>query len=1027
MIRVELPFVRYFLRALALTTVLTTASLSAADQQLSLDYAFQRPNVSQITLEGRLYNRIEMPNCPNGGEIGHPALPSCGAKILLPAGTAVERVTIVPGERIFLGNYLIEPIGPQFKLSEGPESVNPPRPNPSIYASEQSLPTSRFESIGTQSFRGFEILVLKLQPVEYIPATGALYYYTNLAVLVDLTETGQINPLYRGLTSDAREIRGKVDNPVTVESYAAELERDGRSSELLIITTPTLVSAFQPLADYHNANGLPTEIHTSTQVGGTNPDLMRTYIRNRYLLDGIDYVIIGGDDDVFPAKDLYVDYGSGSGGITNMPGDIYCACLDGTWNYDGDSRWGEPNDGEGGGPLDLIAEVHIGRAAVGDATEAARFVNKTIWYLNGSHPQPEKVLLCGEHLGFGGVSEYAGNTLEELIDGSSAHGYTTVGFPSDICSVNKLFDRDWPGHDWPASQLVSRINAGIHILNHLGHGDTNYAMKLYNNDVLSQLQNTQLCFVISQTCYAGHFDDADCWAETIHIKTNYGAFAVVMNARYGFGAYNSTDGASQRYNRQFWDAVYNESEAKPILGRALSDSKEDNLYRINESYMRWCYYEIHLFGDPTIPVMGVSGFTIAPDPDLLETCSPPENEAAFVINVGRLGDFAETVTLSASELPPGATATFSLNNQVPPFTAVMTVNSLIDVTPGSYSIVVAGDSASLHRAALASLRINDAAPTTTILNNPADGQSGVALLPELEWQAAAQAYQYELQIATDPNFSHVVYNATTSDTTHEVTQALDTLRRYYWRVRGANACGSGTWSAVFHFVTVNMVRPAAYDMLNGETGLYTYYDDSYNGSGNPGQALSPLSGGLGDLTDGLIATQNWRTDHQLYVGWKTIDPTITFHFAGTVAIDRVILHVDDSNGDGGVNPPQDVRISMGGVTFDFHVTNPPGSAPCALEFGDLGLAGDTMQVTIYDHTTVSSYMMLSEVEFYSDDTPCVGDLDGDQDIDIADLAVLLSNYGLSGATYEQGDLDGDGIVAIGDLALLLSVYGTTCP
>jgi len=58
---------------------------------------------------------------------------------------------------------------------------------------------------------------------------------------------------------------------------------------------------------------------------------------------------------------------------------------------------------------------------------------------------------------------------------------------------------------------------------------------------------------------------------------------------------------------------------------------------------------------------------------------------------------------------------------------------------------------------------------------------------------------------------------------------------------------------------------------------------------------------------------------------------------------------------------------------------------------------------------------------------CPGDLDGDNDIDLSDLAQLLAYYGLtSGAAYEQGDLDEDGDVDLSDLAALLSVYGTVC-
>ncbi|MFQ5807168.1 MAG: M20/M25/M40 family metallo-hydrolase [Phycisphaerae bacterium] len=60
--------------------------------------------------------------------------------------------------------------------------------------------------------------------------------------------------------------------------------------------------------------------------------------------------------------------------------------------------------------------------------------------------------------------------------------------------------------------------------------------------------------------------------------------------------------------------------------------------------------------------------------------------------------------------------------------------------------------------------------------------------------------------------------------------------------------------------------------------------------------------------------------------------------------------------------------------------------------------------------------------------PCFGDLDGDADVDLADLAQLLSNYGTTeGAAYEDGDLDFDGDVDLADLAALLAVYGATCP
>jgi len=58
-------------------------------------------------------------------------------------------------------------------------------------------------------------------------------------------------------------------------------------------------------------------------------------------------------------------------------------------------------------------------------------------------------------------------------------------------------------------------------------------------------------------------------------------------------------------------------------------------------------------------------------------------------------------------------------------------------------------------------------------------------------------------------------------------------------------------------------------------------------------------------------------------------------------------------------------------------------------------------------------------------TPLVPtDFDGDGDVDLSDLAIVLGNYGItSGAAYEDGDANGDGAVNLSDLAELLGQYG----
>jgi len=592
-----------------------------------MEYTFERPKVREIMIEGDIYHRITMADAPNFGQIGHPALPARGVQILLPYGTKVENIEIVPGEKVLLGHdYLVEPIARPVPLSSAPGTASPPTPDSAIYALDSAIPKTLSKNIGVHGFRGYQILTLRLQPVQYIPTTGELFYYPNLTVIVNTVDTDRSISLFRGLAEDEEEVLTRVDNPEIANSYTAAAKRGTTNYELLILTTTSLANSFQPLKDFHDTTGILTEIRTTDDVGSANPDDIRDYIRDRYLADGIRYVLIGADDNIIPAKDLYVKAYPGGDIEYNMPADIYFACLDGTYNYDGDSYWGEPYDGEGGGDVDLVAEVYVGRAAVGNTTEADRFVNKTITYLTNNDAYLQKVLMVGEHLGFGGVSEYAGNSLDELIDGSGANGYNTVGIPSSSYVVEKLYERDWENNYWPQSELVTRINNGLHVINHFGHGSPGYAMKLNNSSILSLLSNNDLCFVYSQTCLAGHFDGTDCWAEYMNIKGDYGAFAIVMNARYGWGVYESTDGPSQRFNREFWDAVFNPNESKPWLGRANQRSKEDNLYRIDESCMRWCYYELTLFGDPTVQLKGADTCI---DADGDEVCDIGDNCSAI--------------------------------------------------------------------------------------------------------------------------------------------------------------------------------------------------------------------------------------------------------------------------------------------------------------------------------------------------------------------------------------------------------------
>lgn len=166
--------------------------------------------------------------------------------------------------------------------------------------------------------------------------------------------------------------------------------------------------------------------------------------------------------------------------------------------------------------------------------------------------------------------------------------------------------------------------------------------------------------------------------------------------------------------------------------------------------------------------------------------------------------------------------------------------------------------------------------------------------------------------------------------------------------------------------------PISYDMINGGTGSYNYWDDSYTGTGNKTEDYSQLSGGLGDLTDDVIATDNWNVieaplgAHGPYVGWDHgNNPTITFHFGELVNIDTVTFYVDDADGSGGVNVPASFIIA--GITHD--AAPHSGPEPTSYSFSGLGLSAQDLEITIMREDSFYSWVFVSEIDFEGTPVP----------------------------------------------------------
>jgi hypothetical protein len=65
------------------------------------------------------------------------------------------------------------------------------------------------------------------------------------------------------------------------------------------------------------------------------------------------------------------------------------------------------------------------------------------------------------------------------------------------------------------------------------------------------------------------------------------------------------------------------------------------------------------------------------------------------------------------------------------------------------------------------------------------------------------------------------------------------------------------------------------------------------------------------------------------------------------------------------------------------------------------------------------------VQLADEFVPCFGDLDFNQEVNVADLLLLNANYGLTGICIE-GDLDQDQKVKVSDVLIFFGAYGDVC-
>ena len=539
-------------------------------------------------------------------QTGEPVLPYVPVNVLIPFGQRYQNASIqlAPAELV-AERVTFEIAGVQLPISR----MN--IPNAGSYSSavlENKLyPEREWQFLGIQYFRGYQIALFNVYPYRYNPITQKLYVSSEISVSIN-SEFSEAEAEYQAnfYTPNSKTlsyINSLICNPENIASYQSAsnyrsvpiLSRDidlTVPKQMIIITSNSRINWFTEYSSWRASKGVSNAIYAledilSSYPGTDNAEKLRNFIINVYQTwanssQPLEYVILGGDDEIIPERGTYGQVGDTID--ARMPTDIYFSNLDGNWNANNNNIWGEPADNP-----DMIPEVHIGRFPAETQNEFNHMFNKIRYYVDNDTYSNNYALFMGENLNNNPLT-WGGDYKDDVAQ-----------YLPDEYYLQTLYQRDGT---YSSMNVYNAINKGAGIMNHMGHANESVLIGQSNGTVES-LTNTEYGFLYTQGCYPAAFDqrtsgDNESIGEHF-VTASGGVFCFIGNTRYGWYSPGSVNGASQFYDRQFFNGLFQQN--LPVLGEALTYSRLQNLNAaLSNDVMRWCYYEVVLFGDPSIAV-----------------------------------------------------------------------------------------------------------------------------------------------------------------------------------------------------------------------------------------------------------------------------------------------------------------------------------------------------------------------------------------------------------------------------------------
>ncbi len=531
-------------------------------------------NIKEINTEGKAYQVVDLMTEVFSTEKGFPDVPYIAKILAIPDQSAVSVEVIETDDiQIFRNIHL-----PPARLSwfEGqPES--PYTENPEAYNSDDIYPDVLAKIDPPSIFRDFRIARLSVFPVRYIPAKKELQAVSYITVRINYGEGEVVNPkttarkaispsfgkLYRSFIFNYQNV---LDNLYNGNENGREL--------MLCIMPDQFAESFQTYADWNRQSG--TDIHltkfSDINANSNNASIIKNHIADAYhnWEHPPTYVLIVGDNGVFPKKIVHYDY--------SFPNEDYFVEID------GNDHFPEMMIGRFTNQDDYKMQVMINKFLMYENTP---YINNTDWFKKG---------ICCSNNDYESQVETKRFAAGLMIE----DGYFT--------SVDTLMSdgNGWGGNcSMDIGDIVQAINEGRSYLNYRGEG---WYYGWYANcydfftSTVSDLNNgEQFTFVTSIGCGVAMFDTwgGNCfgeeWLELGSLNEPRGACAFVGPTSNTHTTYNN------KIDKGIYMGMFQEGMDTP--GQALLRGKF-YMYEIfgTDPWVEYHYRVFCVLGDPSLHI-----------------------------------------------------------------------------------------------------------------------------------------------------------------------------------------------------------------------------------------------------------------------------------------------------------------------------------------------------------------------------------------------------------------------------------------